>query len=234
MALPHPQHSNQLQAFFHQGHKRVYKKGEIILYAGDLPQGVFLIEAGIVKIFSLSKNGSEHTHMFYRPADIFPLIWAFSDAIRTVYYQALENTTVWIVPKDEFKIFVSNNAEVALHLLEQTVDMFRLYAGRIDNLLYSNSYERTAYRLLSLIDRFGDEKDGRWVIKVQATHHDIASSVNLSRETVSRCLERMQAKNIISHDSLHRIVVNDLGALARIIGTDEVVNMWPQYTEYLV
>lgn len=217
---------NQLIAFFKKGSKRVYKKGEMILRAGDDPQGVYYIDSGFVKIYALSKQATEHIHIFYSDGDIFPLIWTYSGAVRNVYYEALKETTVWVVPKEEFKAFVASDVEVAVTLLQESIGLFRLYAGNIDNLLYSNSYERTAGRLLSLAYRYGAKTDKGFVINAPLTHQHLANSTNLSRETTSRVLERLQRKGIIGYEG-HLIVVRDMDQLISIIGEDEVAGLWP-------
>ncbi len=222
-----PQHSNRLIAFFHKGSRRVYKKGEIILHAGDEPQGVYYIESGFVKIYALSRQGNEHIHLFYSDGDIFPLIWTFNDAVRNVYYEAMQETTIWIVPKDKFKEFVASDAEIAVMLVEEATGLFRLYAGTIDNLLYSNSYERTAGRLLSLAYRYGKKTSHGWVIDAPLTHQHLANSTNLSRETTSRAMERLQRNGIIGQDEKHHIVVKDMAKLVAIIGREEVAALWP-------
>lgn len=224
----------ELVEFFHKGRKQTYKKGDTILRAGDTPQGIYWIEKGYVKIYALAKHGVVHTHTFYGPGDIFPMIWAFNDAIRNVYYEAAVESVIWLVPKDNFKAFIDTHAHSAFKLLEQAVDMFQLYAGRIDNLLYSSAYERTAYRILSITDRWGEKQaDGSWLVDAPITHQDIASSVNLSRETVSRCFARLHAKGLISQAANHRIKVKDIAGLAHIVGEDEVIGMWPEFAEYL-
>ena len=232
MLLSNDPTHKELFDYFHSGRKLQFAKGEIILRAGDEPRGVYLIESGYMKVYSLAKDGTEHTHIIYEPGDIFPVIWIFKDAIRNVYYQATSLLTVWVVPKDEFKQFVSGNSETAMLLLEQVTDMFRMYAGRIDNLMYSNSYERTAYRLLSLMDRLGEEEHALWVINAPVTHQDIASSVNLTRETVSRCMQRLKSKDLVDTDEHHRIIIKDVAGLMKIIGYDEAIGMWPQLAEY--
>lgn len=224
---------NELLDLFHHGRRLTYDKGEIILRAGDTPQGIYLIESGHVKIYALSKQGDEHTHMFYHPGNMFPMLWAFKDAVRNVYYQALMPTTLWLVPREELMEFLKVHPAATMTLLQQAVEMFRLYAGRIDNLLYSNSYERTAYRLLSITTRFGEKTKDGFVINTPVTHHDLASTVNLTRETVSRGLERMRRKGIIGYDSKRRIVVKDIAALAHIIGEDEAIGMWPELAPYI-
>lgn len=226
MARQDPQF-NQLVEFFRKGRKRSYKKGEIILHAGDEPRGVYYIDKGLVKIYALSKEGTEHIHLFYGDGDFFPVLWIYRDAILNVYYEAMEDTTVWLVPKDDFKAFVASKMEIATLLLEKVTGLFRLYAGRIDTLQYSNSYERTATLLVSLAYRFGVSTKAGHVLDVPLTHHDIANSINLSRETVSRAMERLQRKGIIGYDKQRHIVLTDLSKLITIVGEDEVTGLWP-------
>lgn len=232
MLLSNDPPQQKLYNFFQTGRQLQYDKGEIVLRAGDVPQGVYLIESGYMKVYSLAKDGTEHTHVMYEPGDIFPVMWIFKDAVRNVYYQATAPTKLWIVSKPDFKTFIANHSDVGMLLLEQVTDMFRLYAGRIDNLMYSNSYERTAYRLLSLMDRLGSEIDGVWVINAPVTHQDIASSVNLTRETVSRCMQRLKNKGLISMDSDRHLVIKNPAGLMKIIGEEEAVGMWPQLEPY--
>lgn len=232
MLLSNDPPQKKLYNFFQTGRRLQYDKGEIVLRAGDVPQGVYLIESGYMKVYSLAKDGTEHTHVLYEVGDIFPVMWIFKDAVRNVYYQATAPTSLWIVSKPEFKKFIASHSDVGMLLLEQVTDMFRLYAGRIDNLMYSNSYERTAYRLLSLMDRLGKEIDGVWVINAPVTHQDIASSVNLTRETVSRCMQRLKNRGFVDADVKHRIIIKNPAGLMKIIGEEEAIGMWPQLEPY--
>lgn len=234
MLLSNDPNHKDLFEYFHTGRQIIIDKGEIILRAGEEPQGVYLLESGYLKVYSLAKDGTEHTQLLYEPGDLFPVIWIFKDAIRNVYYQAISPAKLWVVPKDDFKNFIARDSKTAMLLLEQTTDLFKLYAGRIDNLMYSNSYERTAYRLLSIMDRLeGMKLDGQWVIKAPVTHQDIASSVNLTRETVSRCMQRLRRKGIIDSNVDKHIVIKDVLGLMKIVGVEEALGMWPFLKEYV-
>lgn len=226
MARLDPQYS-LLTDFFKGGRKKVYKKGEIILHAGDNPQGVYYIEQGLIKIYALTKEGTQHIHLFYGESDIFPFAWIYRDTIKNAYYEALEDSTVWLVPKESFKAFVASNIDIAILLLEKVTGLFRLYAGRIDTLQYSNSYERVATLLISLAYRFGKLDSKGYLIDATLTHNDIASSVNLSRETASRAMERLQRKGIIGYDKNRHIIITDFAKLISIPGEDETNGLWP-------
>lgn len=224
--------SDQLKAFFQTGRRLQYQKNELILRAGDEPQGVYLIESGIIKIYALTRQGNEHVTHFFGPGDIFPLIWLFRGQMRSVYYEALELVTVRIVPRDDFMDFVMQNQDITFEMLEEMVRRYLRYAGRIENLLYSDARERCAYRLLSLANRFGIHTPEGLVIDATITHEDLARSVNMTRETFGRSLARLQRRNIIGYDE-HHILIKDLGALVNIIGRDETQATWPELMQHI-
>ena len=147
--------SHKIKALFKNGRSLKFEKNEMILRAGDNPQGVYLIKAGLIKIYSLSKQGDEHVHHFFGPGDIFPMVWIFRGYVRNVFYEALEPTKLLVIPRDELLDFVNKDTVIMRQMLDVVIDRYRLYAGRIDNLLYSDARERCAYRLLSLANRFG-------------------------------------------------------------------------------
>lgn len=224
----------KLLALFHQGKRFDYHKGATILRARETPRGVYLIESGLIKMYSLSKEGNEHVLDFFGPADLFPIIWPFRRSVRNMYYEAITRTDVWMIPRDTFREFISANPDVMSDILEKLVDRYHLYVGRIDNLLYSDALERSAYRLLALANRFGVKTDDGIVIKALITHEDLAHSISTTRETFGRSMGRLQRKGIIAYDENRHILIKDLAALARVIGRDESEAMWPDLMRYAI
>jgi CRP/FNR family transcriptional regulator, cyclic AMP receptor protein len=219
--------SDQFNELFRSGRRHTYQKNEMILRSDDTPQGVYLIESGMIKIYSLTKQGDEHVHHFFGPGDFFPLIWTIEGFTLNMYYEALGPVTLWIVPRETFMDHTAKNQALMLELLKAVVDRYRLYSGRIDNLLYSDARERSAYRLMSLANRFGTKTADGLVINANITHEDMAHSINMTRETFGRLISRFQQQGIIGYDEQRQLIIKDLVALARIIGQDEVDQMWP-------
>lgn len=230
--MQHGVKSEKLRALFHSGRQLTYQKNETILRARETPRGVYLIESGIIKIYSLSKQGDEHVHHIFGPGDFFPIIWPFRRSIRSMYYESLSKSVLWLIPRDTFRDFIISHPDVMSELLGELIDRYHLYTGRIDNLLYSDARERSAYRLLSLANRFGTKTKQGIVIDAIITHLDLAHSINMTRETFGRTLSRLQQKGIIGHDEEHHILIKDLTALANIIGRDEAEAMWPDLMRY--
>ena len=223
---------DKLKALFLSGRQFNYKKGETIIRAGEIPRGVHLLESGIIKIYSLSKQGDEHIHHFFGPGDFFPIIWLYRNGTRNMFYEALCPVKTWLVEREKFKEFVAGDTDAMRELVKELVDRYHLFTGRIDNLLYSDALERSAHRLLSLADRFGAKTKEGIMIDALITHEDLAHSISTTRETFGRCTSRLQQKGIISYDSQHRIIIRDLPGLSRIIGADETDALWPELKRF--
>lgn len=226
--------SEQLKAFFRAGDRRQYQKGETILRVGDTPAGIYFIESGLIKIFVRDKAGTEHITHFFGAGDFFPLVWFFRPTAQTRDYQTLEPTVVRVVSTDKFRKFMLSSQDILYEMLEEMVERYIRYRGRIENLLYSGARERCAYRLLSLANRFGEPVDGCMVIKASITQEDLARSLNMTRETLGRALGRFQELDVIAYDEDHHIILKDLNALVKIIGRYETEATWPELMKFII
>lgn len=218
---------DKLKALFLSGKRYDYHKNETILRARETPRGVYMIEDGIIKLYSLSKQGNEHVLDFYAPGDILPIIWPFRHSVRNGYYEAISKATLWMIPRETFREFIAKHQDVMAGVFESLLERHHRYVSRIDNLIYSDALERSAYLLLSLADRFGVRTDDGLTIEAQITHENLANSLSMTRETFGRTISRLQRRGIIGHDDQRHLVVKDLPALAKIIGSDESAAMWP-------
>ncbi|MGH7194893.1 MAG: Crp/Fnr family transcriptional regulator, partial [Candidatus Saccharimonadales bacterium] len=212
----------RLQALFQGGKQFNYRKNETILRAREAPRGIYYVEDGTIKIYSFSKQGNEHVLDFLGRGDLFPIIWPFRHRVRSMYYEATSKVTLKMIPRETFRNFLDEHPDAMSDLLEKLVDRYYLYVGRIDNLLYSDALERSAYRLLSLAHRFGVKTKDGLMIDAVITHEDLAHSISTTRETFGRSMSRLQRSGIVGYDTGRHIVITDMPGLVRIIGHDEV------------
>lgn len=190
----------QLIDFFHRGTQLSYKKGEPIVRAGDDPHGIYYITDGFVKAYAITKYGEENVLIIRQHDDIFPLIWAFTGLHRDVTYEAMSDTTLWRVARSELVNYLKRDEHAVAAVLDMAVEAYRLHSERVNNLEYRTVRERVACFLLTHADRFGVQGKHGIVIKAPIRRHDIASSINASRETTSRELTNLAKHGYIILD----------------------------------
>jgi len=198
--------------FFRKGLPRYYKKGTVIVGIDPIPNGVYFIETGYVKVYSITDDGDEFLHVIYNHGEVFPLVWAYLGIQADLCYETMIDSLIWRISRDQFRSYIESNLESSNDMAKQMARQFHVYSDRLDNLEYKKSSERVAFRLLYLAARFGIRRGKDIVIDAPVTQENIASSINLARESVTRECTLLEHRNIIARQN-HHIVIKNLKQL---------------------
>jgi CRP/FNR family cyclic AMP-dependent transcriptional regulator len=215
-------HKALVASLFDNAEPLTFPKNQIILHASDTLEHVYRIVEGFIKVYSINSRGDEQVHVVYGPGDIFPLTIIIHDNNSSFFYQTLTETLVMRVAFSEVDELLQTNAPLAYATLQRAVAQYKVYVARVYSLEYRFARERLAHRLLVLAGRFGTRVEEGIELQAPLTQQVIASSINLSRETVSREMERMVAKGYIkeiSRSGKPIVILNPAGLAAEIPGT---------------
>ncbi len=224
-AMPNYSQSAVVADLFRRGQPRYFRKGDLIVGIEPTPKGVYFIDTGYVKAYSITDGGEEFLHIVYGHGELFPLAWAYREINPELYYEALDQTLVWRISREQFTYFAQHNVTGGYELARQLAQQFQVFTDRLDNLQYKKSSERVAYRLLFLAGRFGKKRSRSVIIDAPFTHELIAHSINLTRESVSRELERLTRQGIIGRIG-HRIIIKDIARLGRNVSRPNNARQW--------
>jgi CRP-like cAMP-binding protein len=218
--------SQLVRQLFQKGQPVTLGRGEQILGSEAVPNGVYFITSGYVKVYSISNDGDEFLHIIYGSGEVFPIVWAFLDVEPDyLFYVSISDVVLWRLSREWFNYFVQTKLEVGYALSIQLAQQFRVVTDRVDNLEYKKASERIAYRILYLASRFGNKVGDTYVIEPFITHEIFASSINLARESVSREFERLMCQGILEQKD-HHIIIHDIDALARKLSRPINLSDW--------
>jgi CRP/FNR family cyclic AMP-dependent transcriptional regulator len=186
----------------------------VILRTDTTPPGVFCVKEGYVKVYSVTDVGEENLHIIYGPDTIFPIIWAITGRLRQVFYESMDNVLAYRISREDFLTFTNTDPADTKEVLAHAIDMANANADRIDGLEYTHGYSRIVYQLIALTERHGKPHGSGVIIMAPVKHHDIASSTNCSRETVSREIGKLEKMGLIEYEG-HLIVVTNIQMLQR-------------------
>ena len=211
------QSAKLVELFLSEGKKQKFTKNEYIIRSGESPSGIFYIHRGIVKAYDLTKYQEENLLIIRKSTEIFPLIWALTGQERSVIYQSLSNTVTYKISRDSFLDYLNKNPKALAPILDMTVEMYRLHSERILNLEYRTVRERLVSFMLTTAERFSvDETPNSKKLEVSLRHQDIASSINATRETISRELSNLEKKGLIIKNGPY-FILKDIATLKKII-----------------
>ncbi len=217
----------EIGKLFKLGQKLTYKKGEIIQHANETPKGVYFLTQGLVKEYTLAKNGTQHFNIMYQPGEIFSIMWAFLDVHQNVYREAYTDIVAYSLPPKKLEEALSSNEELHKEFTYMQMEQMYFLKSRVENLTFSNAYDKVAYCLLYFIGRYGELHEDGWYLTIPFRHQHIADSLSMTRETASRMIGRMEKRGLLRQKGRGHFVIIDPIKLASTIGVEDVLGMWP-------
>lgn len=204
--------NTSLLQLFQTGRSLTYEKDEVIIRAEDIPSGVYYINSGWVKAYTLNKDKEPAIIMTLFPGDIFPCAWALTGIEYELNFAALGETEVLRVPTKRFNEAIKNNSIFSQELLQVFANNFFTLTSELNNIQYHNAREKVVYRLLFLAKNFGKRENNKVVIRKHIPNDYIARSTNMTRETTSREMSRLTRKRLIRHTE-EQIIISDIDGL---------------------
>lgn len=191
----------ELSDFIEQFPLLTYKKGQVIFRADEVPQGLYCIKQGYVKAYKNDECGGELTLMTFQPFEFFPASWAINDRWNKYYAEAITEVKLWRVPKEQFVKFIKQKPDILFLLMQSILSRLGGLLLRMEHLNLGGSNSRVASIIKIYSERFGKQENGHTVIDVPLSHHDIATLIGLTRETVSISMSHLKKEGIIDYKS---------------------------------
>jgi len=189
---------SELERVFRLMEEKSYSRGEIILNQEDEGDSLFVIIKGRVKIFLLAEDGREVILSIMKPGDFFGEMSLLDGKPRSASASALEPSDLLVLKRDGFVSVITVSAGIALKIMSEMSSRLRNADERIGSLSLLDVYGRVARVLLQLAKSEGKTCPEGVVIESLPTHHDIASMVGSSRETVSRVLGDLSRRGYLT------------------------------------
>lgn len=208
--------AEKLEFFFSQFKPLKIRKGQIIYRPEDEISNIYLIRKGLVRQYSISENGDEVTINFFRPNSFFPIMLILSNQPNKYFFEAQSDLDLFQAPFQKVLEFLQKEPTVLFDLTKRFAAGLNGLSQRLSGLMFENAARRVTSLLVYLSKKFGEEKDGWIIIQLPLTHQDIASWVNLTRETASRKIENLVKLGIISHNN-KLLVIKDIKKLEGLL-----------------
>lgn len=186
----------RLDTFFSQFTKQSYKKGQLLIRAGESPSGIFYLTKGMVKMYAISTKGDEVVVNIFKEHTFFPMSWAINGEENKYFFEAMIPSEAYKTPKDKTIDFIKSNPDILFDLLSRVYKGTNGLLERMVYLMSGNAYTKLVIELLLYARRFG-KKNGNEVSF--ATHEkDLATHAGITRETVSREMKLLKDKKLLS------------------------------------
>ena len=167
-------------------------KGETILYEEDTNQYMYVIMLGRVKVVRATEEGKEIILAIHQAGSFFGEMSLIDGKTAPASVLAIEDSLVAIITKKDFFEIVFSQNKVTHNLLKILCDRLRKSWDTIQLLNFNNAAQRTKMMLLMLADEHGTKSPEGTTINIKLTHQELSDMTGLTRETITRVIDKMQ------------------------------------------
>lgn len=169
-----------------------FKKNEVILHEENTSVFMYIILDGEAKVAQVTDEGKEIIVTMHRSGDFFGELSLIDGRTAPATVTATKDSITAIISKDDFYSLLYSQRKVLDNLLHILSSRLREAWKRIQLLNFNNASQRIKMLFLMLSETYGKEERDGTVLNIKLTHKDIADMAGLTRETVTRVLDKWQ------------------------------------------
>lgn len=179
----------QVAAFMAAAYSRKVDANQWLYQEGDKPDRLFLLGAGRVKFYRISKKGDEVLLSWLSPGDAFGL----GAVLRPPYpyigtTEAVQDCEVYAWQEPGLGQLVRDCPQLVENTLRIVLRYLKVYADQVVDVITQTAEQRVARTLLHLGDESGRiHSDG---VEVQVTNEHLSALAHVSPFTASRLLNK--------------------------------------------
>ena len=195
---------------------RTFPRKSPIYLPADEARSVYLLAKGRAKICHLTPEGKQSILAFIEPGELFGELAILDSGAREEYAEAIEVSTVVMIPSDEIQRLMADLPELSFGITKMIGMRRRKIERRLKNLLFLSTRERLTHLLLELAEQYGKPTSDGIQLGIKLSHQDLASVIGSTRETVTVVLGEMQSEKLLKIGR-RNILLLDPSRLAAIV-----------------
>ena len=185
---------NELENLSKDRKSITYKKKETIFHEGDFPNNLYYIASGNVKLFKMNQEGKEYITGLFKEGEFFGFISLLENSAYKETAQALEESKVFLIPKQDFISLLNNNRDVSAQFIKMLSNNLIEKEEKLLQLAYDSVRKRVAEGILEYKKNYQQEKENA---PFPISREDLANTVGTSTESVIRTLHDFKEEKLI-------------------------------------
>jgi len=172
---------------------------EVLFEAGDVADGCYRLEQGLLKVSIASPQGDERILTILGPGSIVGELAIIDGLPRSATVVAIRDCKLSFISREAFLSCLREYPEIYSDLVSTLVSRLREADDAMAAASFLTVKARVARALLELAEHLGRESDsGQIVILHKIRQSDIAAMAGVARENVSRILNEWMRSKLVT------------------------------------
>jgi CRP/FNR family transcriptional regulator len=171
--------------------EKQFLKNQIILHEEDTSNYLYFIFTGKAKVVQINADGKERMLTIHKKGDFFGEMAILDGRTAPATVIALENARIGLISRDAFRLHLLKNNKVLNEIITMLCGRLRDAWTMTKVMSFADAEHRVRAVLKYMAQQFGVPGPEGTRIDIKLTHTDIGSFASLTRETVTRMLNRL-------------------------------------------
>jgi len=172
--------------------RRGFQRNEVILLEEQTSSYMYIVFSGAVKAVKIGSDGRENILAIHKKGDFFGEMALLDGKTSPATVIAMEAAEIGLITKRDFDQYLAEHPAVLRAIIGLLCSRLREAWSRLRILTSAPAEERVRAMLGQIGRQCGTEAREGVIIRTKLTHQDIAHYASVSRETVSRLMERFR------------------------------------------
>jgi CRP/FNR family transcriptional regulator, cyclic AMP receptor protein len=197
------------------------RDGEVLFRAGDVGDGCYRIQTGLVKVLVTSQKGEERIISLLGPGAIVGELSVIDGKPRSASVIAIADCWLSFFSRAKFRTCIDSHPELTTYLVRTLARRLREADDALAVTTFLSVKGRLARALIDLAEYVGEDNGGgRIQLRLKISQGDLAAMAGVARENVSRTISEWRKRDIVTTSSnFYRI--NKPRALAQDMVLDD-------------
>lgn len=182
-------------------------RGTTLFNRGDRAHGFYLLLEGQVKLGVISPQGDEKVIGLIQPGQSFGEAVLFLERSFPIYAQATLDSKVLLITREAIFDILDNDVTVVRRMLAGISARNRQLVNDIESISLQNSTQR----LIGYLLQISTDSPNPARVQLPANKLTIASMLNITPETLSRVMLRLNSAGLIEVNGKEIVITNVVG-----------------------
>ncbi|MFA5505631.1 MAG: Crp/Fnr family transcriptional regulator [Vulcanimicrobiota bacterium] len=201
---------------------RVYAGRQRIFDMGEPARGLYFLDSGKVKVFRVSREGTEQILGVFETGGEFALAAAFNGGGYPASAETLEPSKIYFLDREALLRQIQDKPELALRLLSSMSKKMHGLVSLIDSLSLRDARGRLSRYLAGLLPPESEETP---TLELPMSKTLLSHLLGLKMETLSRTFRALVNEGVLGTVDRGKIQVLDRATLVYIAGDEQSVDL---------
>ncbi|SES67851.1 transcriptional regulator, Crp/Fnr family [Oceanobacillus limi] len=196
------------------------KKGTTIYSEGDLATQLYFIKQGKVKCYKKIEKDQEIILFIRGELDCFGELGVFSGSTYSNAAIAIEKTSLYVMDKDVIEKIVADNGTMGLHFTRWLSQSLQTSEAKLRDYIVFGSEGAVAAVFIRYSNMYGVVKQDGIRITEPILIREVSKHIGISRETVSRVVNKWKQDGIIASDNKY-FLIKDISYMQKLLSCEQ-------------